>query len=38
MYKKYFKTIVLLTSLQVLAQEHNDVSENFDFETDTVKD
>lgn len=37
MYKNIFKTIVLLTSLQVLAQEHNDVSENFDFETDTVK-
>lgn len=37
MYKNIFKTIVLLTSLQVLAQEHNDVSENFDFETDTIK-
>ena len=38
MYKTIFKTIVILSSLQAMAQEHNnDISDNFFTENDTVK-
>ena len=38
MYKTIFKTIVLLSSLQAVAQENqNDISENYFTENDTVK-
>ena len=38
MYKNILKTIVLLSSLQAIAQENpNDVSENYFTENDTVK-
>lgn len=38
MYKNIFKTIVLLSSLHAMAQEHNnDISDNFFMENDTVK-
>ena len=38
MHKTIFKTIVLLSSLQAVAQENqNDISENYFTENDTVK-